>query len=56
MPVSLAWHLLPLDYDFELRLVSDHRRLVVKAYLNRLGLPHEVIEIAGSNAPEILLF
>jgi hypothetical protein len=43
VPIPPAWHSLALDYDFELRLVSNDGRLTVEAYYNRIGLPHEIV-------------
>jgi len=56
MPVPLARHPLPVDHDLELRLVANHSSAVVQADVNRLGLPHDVVERAGRNAAQVLLF
>ena len=56
VPVTPECHLLPSDYDFKLRLVSNHSPLAVESYFNSPRLPHQVIKLAGSDASEILLF
>ena len=56
VPIVSKGHVLSLNDDFELRLVSNQCRLAIQPNFNRAWLPHAVVDVTGRDPAKICSF